>query len=232
MDKGRFLIETHLRTGKPISQLARAHGVSRSWLYRLLARYHLEGPAGLEARSRRPVRSPTRISNLWEDEIVMLRKQLLEFGTDAGAESIHYHLAERDGQVMPSVPTIWRILRARGFVVHQPHKRPKSSWRRFVADLPNECWQADVTHIEGAQGIVFEVLNMVDDHSRLCVASRAFMRVKGPDVVRSLHKAAEKWGYPQSFLSDIQDDSALKSLLRPAGEVRIRGGRCPLVIVA
>jgi hypothetical protein len=48
VDKSRFLIETHLRTRKPIGQLAVAHGVDRTWLYRLLARYRREGPAGLE----------------------------------------------------------------------------------------------------------------------------------------------------------------------------------------
>ena len=55
MDKGRFLIETHLRTGRPIAELAAAHGVHRSWLYKLLARYRTEGEPGLEARSRRPL---------------------------------------------------------------------------------------------------------------------------------------------------------------------------------
>ncbi|HVT75642.1 MAG TPA: leucine zipper domain-containing protein, partial [Acidimicrobiales bacterium] len=66
MDKGRFLIETHLRTKKPIAELAAAHGVSRSWLYKLLARYRTHGLAGLEPRSRRPHRSPTRIADAWE----------------------------------------------------------------------------------------------------------------------------------------------------------------------
>ena len=56
MDKGRFLIETHLRTGRPLAELAAAHGVHRSWLYKLLARYRREGVAGLEPRSRRIVR--------------------------------------------------------------------------------------------------------------------------------------------------------------------------------
>ncbi len=71
-------------------------------------------------------------------------------GFDAGAETIHFHLAERRSDV-PSVPTIWRVLKARGFVTPQPHKRPKSSYTRFVADLPNECWQADMTHVELGQ---------------------------------------------------------------------------------
>jgi transposase InsO family protein len=201
MDIGRFLIETHLRTGRPIKQLARTHEVSASWLFTLLARYRLEGEAGLEPRSRRPRRSPSRISDLYEDEVVAMRKRLLDDGLDAGAETIHFHLAKRHDGV-PSVSTIWRVLKARGFVTPQPHKRPKSSYVRFVADLPNECWQADVTHVELETGEVFEVLNVIDDHSRLCVASRAMVRVKASDVTRVLHQSAETWGYPASFLTD------------------------------
>jgi transposase InsO family protein len=201
MDKGRFLIETHLRTGQPIAQLAAAHGVSRGWLYKLLARYRREGPAGLEPRSRRPKTSPTRIADLYEDEIVRLRKELTEQGFDAGAETIHFHMAT-PGRNVPSVATIWRVLKARGFVTPEPHKRPKSSWTRFVAEFPNECWQADVTHVEVANGVVYEVLNVIDDHSRLCVASHVFVSTRSPDVVRTLHKAAESWGYPQRLLTD------------------------------
>jgi hypothetical protein len=44
---------------------------------------------------------------------------------------------------VPSVSTIWRVLRRRGFVVPHPHKRPRSSWIRFEATLPNECWQSE-----------------------------------------------------------------------------------------
>lgn len=201
MDKGRFLIETHLRTGKPLAELARAHGVSRGWLYKLLARYHRDGPEGLEPRSRRPRRSPSRIADLYEDEIVALRKELLDLGVDAGAETIHFHLAARHRSV-PSVSTIWRVLKARGFVTPQPHKRPKSSYQRFAAEFPNECWQADMTHVAAADGTFLEVLNIVDDHSRLCVASRAFVTVRATDVIRTVHRSAEKWGYPASFLSD------------------------------
>jgi transposase InsO family protein len=201
MDMGRFLIETHLRTGKPIKQLAASHGVNPSWLFKLLRRYRLEEQAGLELRSRRPKSSPRRICDLYEDEIVAMRKQLLDDGLDAGAETIHVHLAQRHKSA-PSVSTIWRVLKGRGFVTPQPHKRPKSSYVRFCAKLPNECWQADVTHVVLGNDEVFEVLNIIDDHSRLCVASRAMVRVKAHDVIRVLHLSAEKWGYPASFLSD------------------------------
>ena len=79
--------------GRPIKELARAHDVNPSWLFKLLRRYRLEGPAGLEPRSRRPKSSPSRIADLYEDEIVVLRKELADAGFDAGAATIHFHLA-------------------------------------------------------------------------------------------------------------------------------------------
>ena len=201
MELGRFLVETHLRTGRPIAELAAAHGVHKSWLYKLLARYRRHGEWGLQPRSRRPLRSPTRMADAWEEAIVALRKELLDAGFDAGAATIQAHLARRCAEV-PSVSTIWRVLRARGFVVPQPHKRPRSSYVRFTAELPNECWQADVTHVAMADGTFAEVLNIVDDHSRVCVESRAFVTVRSPDVVRALHRAAATWGYPERLLTD------------------------------
>ena len=200
MDKGRFLIETHLRTKRPIAELAAAHGVSRSWRYKLLARYRTHGPAGLEPRSRRPLRSPTRIADVWEDRIIELRKELNDLGVDAGPATIAWHLEQRD--TPPSLATIWRVLKQRGFVTPQPHKRPKSSFTRFEADLPNQRWQADVTHWALADGTTVEILNIIDDHSRLCVTSRVFRTARSADVVRALHRAGQQWGYPQSMLTD------------------------------
>ena len=164
MDMGRFLIETHLRTGRPIKELAAAHDVSPGWLFKLLRRYRLEGPAGLEPRSRRPHRSPTRIADVYEDEIVAVHKALADDGLDAGAATIHFHLSQRY-DTAPSISTIFRVLKVRGFVALEPHKRPKSSFKRFVAKLPNETWQADMTHVELKGAVVYEVLNMIDDHS-------------------------------------------------------------------
>jgi len=201
MDMGRYLVEAHLVEGRSVAELSAAHGVHRSWVYKLLARYRLEGEAGLEPRSRRPVRSPSQVSDRYEDEIVALRKELVDHGFDGGAVTIHTHLARRHRDV-PSVSTIWRVLKARGFVTPQPHKRPRSSYVRFVAELPNECWQMDVTHVELADATSVELLNVIDDHSRLCVAAKVRRVTRSRDVVRVFHDAAGRWGYPASVLSD------------------------------
>jgi transposase InsO family protein len=201
VDKARFLVETHLRTGRPLAELAAAHGVHRSWLYKLAARYRREGEAGLEPRTKRPHHSPTAIRGRYENDVVAVRKELDDLGVDAGPATIHVHLARRRPDVC-SISTIWRILKARGFITPQPQKRPKTSYRRFAAEFPNERWQADMTHWTLADGQPVEILNLIDDHSRLCVASRVFAVTRSPDVVRTLHRAAEKYGYPASLLTD------------------------------
>src|SRR5215510_227848 len=165
MDVGRYLVEAHLREGRPVAELARSHGVHPSWIYRLLARYRQEGDAGLIARSRRPKTSPNAISPVLEDEIVLVRKQLVEEGLDAGAHTIQVHLQRRHGTA-PSPSTIMRVLRRRGCVTPEPRKRPRSSFVRFEAALPNECWQSDMTHWALADGTGVEIVNVVDDHSR------------------------------------------------------------------
>jgi len=39
MELGRYLVEAHLVEGRSVAELAAAHGVHRSWIYKLLARY-------------------------------------------------------------------------------------------------------------------------------------------------------------------------------------------------
>jgi transposase InsO family protein len=100
------------------------------------------------------------------------------------------------------VATIWRILSRRGFVTPQPHKRPRSSWHRFTADLPNELWQADITHWPLGDGSDTEILNILDDHSRLLAASTARHIFKATDIVADLHVAMAAHGRPERMLTD------------------------------
>jgi transposase InsO family protein len=201
MGLGRYLVEAHLREGRPVAQLAAEHGVHRSWIYKLLARYRAEGDVGLESRSRRPRTSPTAVPAELEEEIVVLRKTLTDEGLDAGAATIHWHLAHRH-QSVPSVSSIWRILKRRGFVTPQPKKRPHSSYVRFEAALPNETWQSDVTHWALAGGAPVEIINFLDDHSRLCVASVAVPVTRATDVAEIFIDAAQRHGTPASVLTD------------------------------
>ena len=201
MNLGRFLVEAVIVSGASPTELARSHPISRSWLFRLLARYKQGGYEALEPRSRRPKSCPSRTAPEIQQAIVDLRRELTDSGLDAGAQTIAHHLRLRFGTA-PSRPTIWRILKSNGLIEPQPHKRPKSSWIRFQAELPNEMWQADSTHWLLADRTDVEILNLIDDHSRFSLASVAFRSVKAPDVLHTFYAAAESYGYPAKFLSD------------------------------
>ena len=201
MDLGRFLVDAVVLGGARPADLIRTHPISESWLFRLLARYRAGGYAALEPRSRRPRSSPRQTSAEIQLAIIALRQELLEHGLDAGPQTIVHHLQQRFDST-PSRATVWRILKARGLITPQPHKRPKSSWIRFEADLPNEMWQADATHWQLADASDVEILNLIDDHSRFCLASVGFRTVKAPDVLETFSAAAESYGYPAKFLSD------------------------------
>jgi transposase len=214
----RLVVTAVLVEGRPKAEVARDYGVSRRWVVTLVQRFLAEGGAGLQPRSRRPNRSPTRVSVDVEDRIVALRKELDEAGHDAGSQTIAFHYGARHGEA-PSVSTIWRVLSRRGFIVPEPHKRPKSSYVRFEADQPNERWQLDITHWALADGTDVEILNQIDDHSRLAVSSDARMIFKAADVVSCFRAAAARHGVPAQMLSD--NGAVFTGLPRRGGRVAL-----------
>ena len=98
--------------------------------------------------------------------------------------------------------TIWRILNRAGLVTPEPRKRPKRSYLRFEADLPNECWQSDFTHWPLADGTDVEILTWLDDHSRYALSCTAHAPVTGDIVVDTFRAAVDVHGIPASTLTD------------------------------
>lgn len=201
MGMAELVVTAVLAEGRSKSEVARDYGVSRRWVITLVQRFEAEGVEGLQPRSRRPLNSPKRTALGIEDEIIEIRKGLDKVGHEAGAATIAFHLDQRHGH-SPAVSTIWRILSQRGFVTPQPHKRPKSSYVRFQAAQPNERWQTDITHWALDDGDEVEILNFIDDHSRLCIASVSLPVFKAGDVESVFCRAASIYGDPATLLSD------------------------------
>jgi transposase InsO family protein len=188
--------------GRSKSEVARDYQISRYWVQQLVKRYEAEGEAAFTARSRRPHTNPRALSLELEDRIVRLRKDLSKKGLDAGAETIRAHLSTAGTGRLPATSTIWRVLTRRGFVTAQPKKRPKGAGKRFCAEQPNERWQADITHWQLADDTSVEILNIIDDHSRLNLVSKARLTTTGPEVLASFRQAFRRYGIPASVLSD------------------------------
>jgi transposase InsO family protein len=184
-----------------VTQSATEYGFSRRHLHRLLARYREVGLDALEPRSRRPASNPRATPLRVRERIIELRRELVADGSDAGPQTIGWHL-EREGLRAPSPSTISRILSAAGLVTPEPRKRPRSSYTRFAAAQPNETWQSDVTHWRLADGSDVEILNWLDDHSRYLLGCTASCPVSGDDVVARFLEVIEQHGPPASTLTD------------------------------
>ena len=197
----QMVVDAVVIEGRSIREVARSYGVSKSWVYELARRYRDGGELALAPRSTAHKTNPRQMSSDFEEEVVRLRKQLGDLGTDAGAETIHWHLAKTHAHP-PSVSAIYRALRRRGFITPEPRKRPKASYVRFEADLPNECWQADMTHWQLSDDTEVEILNFIDDYSRMIVAVEARSTITASDVRSTFSNACARFGTPASVLTD------------------------------
>ena len=201
MSKARLVVTAVTVEKRPVSEVARSYGVARSWVCTLLDRYRDEGEAAFEPRSRRPKTSPSAISPDTVGLITRIRKELAGQGLDAGPQTIAWHL-EQHHQLRVSPATVSRYLARQGLVTPDPSKRPKSSYIRFAAEMPNECWQSDFTHYPLAGGTDTEVLTWLDDHSRCALSVTAYRRVTGADVLNTFRAACGRCGIPASTLTD------------------------------
>ena len=203
MSRARLVITAVVIEGRSQAEVARSYDVSPGWVSRLVSRYRAEGEAAFEPRSRRPKSSPARISDEVIGLIAGLRSSLVIAGLDAGPRTIAWHLEHHHG-VRVSPATISRHLGRLGLVEPQPKKRPKSSFIRFEAAMPNECWQSDFTHVRLSDEMAtdVEVLTFLDDHSRTALHVSAHHRVTGRIVTSSFLQTVGIYGVPASTLTD------------------------------
>ncbi len=206
MTLNRLLIISVVVENRPVRDVAAQYGVSESWLFELLTRYRAEGEAAFEPRSRRPHRVPTTTPTETIDLILELREKLTATGLDAGPDTIAWHLEHHHSTVV-SRATISRYLNRHGLVVPEPKKKPKSSYIRFAAAMPNETWQSDFTHYrltrpDGRPGADTEILTWLDDCSRYALSVTAHHRVTGPIVLSTFLETVAEHGIPVSTLTD------------------------------
>ena len=201
MSKVRLVVNAVVVEGRTHAEVAAQYGLSRSWVTRLVARYRLEGDTAFEARSRRPGSSPSKVCDETVELVVNLRSELSSQGLDAGPHTISWHLQQRH-QITVSPSTIRRRFVDLGLVEPNPKKRPRSSYVRFQADLPNEMWQSDFTHWRLATGADTEIITWLDDHSRYALSVTVYRRITGPIVVDTFDQTCAEHGFPASTLTD------------------------------
>jgi putative transposase len=196
--------------GGDFKQWCLINKVPRSTAYRHRQRVAEEGcwtPRSTRPKKRAGWATPWQV----EVEIVRLRTELTDQpGADNGADSIRYwlqQLADLEdwagrGWMVPSRATINKIMKRYGLVRPEPKKKPKSSYRRFAYARPRDCYQIDATEVVlagGATAVVFEVL---DDCSRVLVATLAWHAENAAGAIAAITRAFTGYGVPAVVPSD------------------------------
>lgn len=201
MNKARLIVTAIEIEKITQTEAAKRYGVSRSWVSKLVSRYRDEGEAAFTPKSRRPHTSPTAVTPDTIALILHLRQQLTHAGHDSGAHTIAWHLhTHHNLTVHPA--TIWRHLKRSGAITPQPQKRPRSSYIRFQAALPNETWQSDFTHFTLTNDTHTEIITWLDDHSRFALHVSAHHRITANIVLKTFQEATQTHGEPASTLTD------------------------------
>jgi len=186
-----------------VSAFCAEQGISRKTFYELRRRARQEGPAAvLEPLSRRPRSSPTRLTDEVKAQAVAVRAALEASGFDHGPISVHEKMRAMGLDRVPSVAALARVFREKGVARAEPRKKPRAAFRRFVYPAPNACWQLDGTEYPLAGGRTCVVFQLIDDHSRLAVASHVAGSETAAGALAVVKKGIAARGTPQRLLSD------------------------------
>jgi transposase InsO family protein len=127
----RQLLVSRVQAGWPAAHVAEQLGISRATAYKWVRRYRAEGEAGLLDRSSRPHRSPRRLPDALEAQILAARAEW-RYGPD------------RLGPLLGLPPsTVHRVLHRRGFSRLRDADRVTAAPVRYVACHPGALLHQD-----------------------------------------------------------------------------------------
>ena len=91
-----------------------------------------------------------------------------------------------------------------------------------IPERPHQRWSMDFMRDTLADGRAFRTLNVVDDHSRLCLAIEVDFSLSGERVGRVLDRVAAKTGWPEVIVVDNGPEFTGKALDQWAWERGVR----------
>jgi hypothetical protein len=169
-EKASFILEWESGEST-VSDLCVSFGISRTLAYRYIARYLLQGMAGLQEQSRAPRRVWNRTSKEVEDVIVEWRRKRPRLGPLKLQEKLRKR--QRGGN-LPAVSTIALILKRYGLVKKRRRvRRIREVHPIFEAKAPNEIWSVDFKG-EFRMGNMWTCPDFVDTLLRCRSLRRAF----------------------------------------------------------
>lgn len=180
-----------------VSELCRRFRISRKTGYKWLARFAVDGAAGLADRSRRPQSSPWRTSDAMEAAVVALR----DVHPAWGGRKLCRRLRDLGYRDVPAPSTLTAILHRHGRI-EAAESLQHAAFTRFEHAAPNQLWQMDFKgHVALARERCHP-LTVLDDHSRFNVLLRACANEQGETVQEALTDAFRCYGLPERITMD------------------------------
>lgn len=133
------------KNGESPKEIYQSLGKSKTWFFRWLKRYKLDGKNWANNHSCKPHRSPKRIDKIMEQTVIETRKHLeKKLYSQIGALAISYNLNQQ-GIISPPISTINKILRRNGLIHQKTKYIPKGvNYPSLAISRSNYLHQLDV----------------------------------------------------------------------------------------
>jgi len=214
MDQKTQFIADYLRETFSFTELCARFGVSRETGYRLVERYLERGAAGLEARSRRPHRSPNETAAHVVEALLELRRRHPRWG----AKKLIPLLGKRHPSWdLPARTTVFEILNRHGMVPKKRRRRAIGHPGRPTSRVltPNDLWCADFKgEFKTGDGIYCYPLTVTDDHSRFLLGCQGLLSTKVIEAKPVFTRLFKEYGLPKRIRTDNGVPFATNTLAR------------------
>ncbi len=156
-------------------------------------------------QNRSTQRHPAKVVSIEEGK---LRHRLREIAAEhiRCGRRMAYRLPQREGWSV-NHKRVQRLWREEGLQRPISRKRKRrrpadGSVRRYRAEHPHQVWAMDFQFDATADGRRLKFLNVIDEHSRFCLAIRVGRRCKAKDVVAVLEELTSVYPAPTFIRSD------------------------------
>jgi transposase len=131
--------------GESPKKIYQSLGKGKTWFFKWLKRYKLDGEDWTKSHSRKPHQSPKRIDKIMEQTVIETRKYLEKKQySQIGALAISYDL-NKQGIISPPISTINKILRRNNLVLKRTKYTPKGvSYPSLLITHSNYVHQIDI----------------------------------------------------------------------------------------
>lgn len=202
MDERLKFIGDYARGELEVAELCRRYSISRKTGYKWIARYELDGGAGLLDRSRRPRSCPHRTATEVEEALVELR----QLHPTWGAKKLLKVLGQRQPRwALPARSTCCDLLLRHGLVPYKRRRRPLIHPGRPLTgmDAPNAIWTADFKgQFRTGDGEYCYPLTVVDGYSRFLLGCQGLRSTRIELAKPVFQRLFAEYGLPQMIRTD------------------------------